>query len=126
MLSSANIPCSNAVFTVSSQIPAGDPRCADSWLGCGMGNVKEIPFNLSHLSQLQAFFLVADDLMDGSITRRGQPCWYKRVCFGEKLLFLVSSFSFSRFKSRIQFKRIVIFRNCFCFALGNFQNITIS
>lgn len=26
---------------------------------------------------LQAYFLVADDMMDHSITRRGQPCWYK-------------------------------------------------
>ncbi|KAL0476471.1 farnesyl pyrophosphate synthase [Acrasis kona] len=26
---------------------------------------------------LQAMFLMADDLMDDSLTRRGQPCWYK-------------------------------------------------
>lgn len=26
---------------------------------------------------MQAAFLVADDIMDGSVTRRGNPCWYK-------------------------------------------------
>jgi geranylgeranyl pyrophosphate synthase len=42
-----------------------------------------IPFFLhqslrSHIhSQLQAYFLVADDMMDQSVTRRGQPCWFR-------------------------------------------------
>lgn len=27
---------------------------------------------------LQAYFLIADDMMDQSKTRRGQPCWYKK------------------------------------------------
>jgi farnesyl diphosphate synthase len=41
---------------------------------------------------LQAFFLVSDDLMDSSVTRRGQPCWYKLVrC-------LASAFFFSSVK----------------------------
>jgi len=31
---------------------------------------------------LQAFFLVADDIMDGSETRRGQPCWFRKADIG--------------------------------------------
>lgn len=31
---------------------------------------------------LQGYFLVADDIMDASVTRRGQPCWYQKKEIG--------------------------------------------
>lgn len=51
----------------------------------GYASVDELPSEVYKkvallgwcIELLQAYFLVADDMMDQSITRRGQPCWYR-------------------------------------------------
>jgi farnesyl diphosphate synthase len=54
---------------------------------------------------LQAFFLVADDVMDESPTRRGQPCWYKLEKVGWIAIndsFILESFVFTIIKTHFE------------------------
>lgn len=45
---------------------------------CWTGKPISVATSETDSWQLQAFFLVSDDVMDSSVTRRGQPCWYKK------------------------------------------------
>lgn len=54
-----------------------DTLCKES--GCEFKKFEEFATVLGWCIEiLQACFLVADDMMDQSTTRRGQPCWYKQ------------------------------------------------
>ena len=44
----------------------------------GPDQIRDAAYLGWFLELLQAYFLVADDMMDSSHTRRGQPCWFRR------------------------------------------------
>ena len=52
---------------------------ANGGVQCTPAELRETAHVLGWCVELvQAGFLVADDMMDGSVTRRGGPCWYMR------------------------------------------------
>lgn len=46
-------------------------------LGCSEEQLEKARILGWCVELFQAYFLIHDDIMDGSITRRGQPCWYR-------------------------------------------------
>ena len=66
------------------------------------------------IEMLQAWLLIADDIMDSSVTRRGQPCWYKVDGLGSAAIndaFLVEMLLFKalrrHFGDRPEYSRLV-------------------
>eukprot|EP00977_Amphora_coffeiformis_P000369 scaffold98_cov172-Amphora_coffeaeformis.AAC.23 len=55
-----------AILKAQGKQPTNDQLCQLAVLGWA-------------IEWLQAWLLVADDIMDSSVTRRGQPCWYKKL-----------------------------------------------
>ncbi|KAI9886997.1 MAG: Farnesyl pyrophosphate synthetase [Watsoniomyces obsoletus] len=70
---------------------------------------------------LQAFFLVSDDIMDSSVTRRGHPCWYRMPQVGMIAIndaFMLESSIF------ILLKRHFRSRKCYLDLLELFHEVT--
>jgi farnesyl diphosphate synthase len=66
------------------------------------------------IEMLQAWLLIADDIMDSSVTRRGRPCWYRRDGLGSAAIndaFLVEMILFKalrrHFGDRPEYSKLV-------------------
>lgn len=71
---------------------------------------------------LQAFFLIADDIMDGSITRRGQPCWYRAPGVGNVAIndaFIVESLIYALLRRHMRAEP------CYAGLLELFHEVTL-
>jgi farnesyl diphosphate synthase len=85
------MPQTNSVQSLHANTPTGKlnrgmsvPDTASQLLGRPLSaeEYKDLA-TLGWLTELlQAFFLVSDDIMDSSITRRGEPCWYRHPGVG--------------------------------------------
>lgn len=82
----ANSPQSLNINTVGGKCNRGMSVPDSASLLLGKPLTEEQYFQAATLGWmtelLQAFFLVSDDLMDSSITRRGKPCWYRHEGVG--------------------------------------------
>lgn len=77
--------------------------------------------NIKYSQQMQAFFLVLDDIQDRSLIRRNQPCWYRHNDIGLAAVndgTLLESATY--FLIRKHFKG----KECYIDILETFQNVS--